>query len=362
MGRAVWPPPPLAEAAGDEARPPGGPSVGRLVVVSTGMLFACASGEPYGLGRTPAGSRYHCSAVAAAEVRSRRAAGSGRFGPAAEAAGGPKGPSSARRRSAGPVPPGGGQLAVPPFGRMMGGFSFVRRGWFWPALLWPHRFGADPRPGRATNAPSPARRRSGSPRPAWRRARGRFRPGGRSGGRAEGAVVGATAVRRPRPAGRRATSRTPFRPDDGGFSFVRRGWFWPALLWPHRFGADPRPGRATTAPSPARRRSGLSFRAGSFGSPSAALSTAAFGADPGWVRPKPDGSARALAKSIHFDTKKSCPSRAHQGGAAAHLPLRRPAEAARSPPPGGSALLIFASSRGCGCRRGLGEPAARRAE
>ncbi len=113
-----------------------------------------------------------------------------------------------------------------------GGLFFRSAGVFLPALAWRRRLGADPGPGRATTAPPSQRRSSG---PARRRARGPLRPG-----RAEAVRVIAPHW----PCRRRA-----------GFSFARRGVFLPALAWRRRLGADPGPGRATSAPSPARRRS-----------------------------------------------------------------------------------------------------------
>ena len=102
------------------------------------------------------------------------------------------------------------------------------------AWLGPNGFRADPRPGRATTAPPSQRRSSG---PAGRRARGRF---------------GGPPKRRQR--ARRCASR------DGGLYFRSAGVICAtAWLGPNGFRADPRPGRATNAPSPARRRSAAPF-------------------------------------------------------------------------------------------------------
>ncbi len=112
--------------------------------------------------------------------------------------------------------------------------------------------------------------------------RGSFRAGAslaatRWGGPGDGsryrcAVAGATAVRRPRPASRRARGRFGRRPKrrerarplahpgGGGPSFARRRPFLPPLAWPQHPGADPRTGRATTAPPSPRRRSGPAWR------------------------------------------------------------------------------------------------------
>ncbi len=117
-----------------------------------------------------------------------------------------------------------------------GGFSFARRGSFLPALgLAPAPWGGPGAGSRYQCAVAGATAVRRSLRPAGRRARGPLRPG-----RAE--AVGESA---PHGACRRWA----------GFSFARRGVFLPALAWRRRLGADPGPGRATSAPSPARRRS-----------------------------------------------------------------------------------------------------------
>ncbi len=288
----------------------------RAALRPVGVISASASLVPAPWGGPGAGSRYHCSAVAAAEVRTRQAAGSGgRFGP-----GGPKRrgrgrppfrsprpagcfafsgghfcerllvpsalgrtrgrialPLLRRRSGGGPDPPGGGlgaasaragrsgegdcahhsgacdrRAALRSVGVVSASACLAPVRWGGPeagsryhcsavaAAELRSRLAADAGPGRATNAPSPARRRP--PLALSRRAAGSgpLRPG-----RAEAARESAPTI--PEPA-------------TGGLLCVRRGSFLRALPWSQRLGADPRPGRATTAPPSQRRSSGPAGR------------------------------------------------------------------------------------------------------
>ena len=94
------PAPPSRQAAGSAPLGPGRAQApregarpcqsrdGRAAFRSAGVISAAASLAPAPWGGPGAGSRYHCSVVAATEVRSRRAAGSGPLRPGrAEAAG-----------------------------------------------------------------------------------------------------------------------------------------------------------------------------------------------------------------------------------------------------------------------------------
>jgi len=127
------------------AAAPGVPIEGGLSFLSKGMLFARACAEPLGLERTRAGSPCQCAVAGATAVRrSPHPAGRrtrGRFAP-----GGPKRREGARQRRS-----------------CDGGRFFARRGSLLAALARPQRLGADPGTGRATSAPSPARRRSAAP-------------------------------------------------------------------------------------------------------------------------------------------------------------------------------------------------------
>ncbi len=174
--------------------------------------MAGASGPPAGAGR-----ERRTAVVGATVVRlpsSRRAAGSGPLRPAAEAASAGRAPLSIPRRV---------------------GFSFARRGPVAPALPWRQRFGADPRTGRATNAPPSQRRSSG---PAVRRL-GAASASGRSG------------IGRARPLA---------DPAKGGLFFCSAGASSAgASLAPALWGG-PSPGRASNAPPSQRRRSGPAWR------------------------------------------------------------------------------------------------------
>jgi len=243
-------------------------------------------------------------------------------------------PSPARRRSAAPlVPPGGGLGAASAGGRSgergraiadsaTGGLSCAPRGAFLPGPPWRQRLGADP--GRVALPLRRRRRDGGPPLPLSRQAvgSGPLRPaaeaasegaplpippragfpalrGGhfcqgflgasalertRAGSRYHCAVAGATAVRLPSSPGEAGSGplrrgraeaereRAPIRePATGGLLCAQWGSFLRALAWPGCVGADPRPGRATSAPSPARRRSGVprSCQAGGLGAASA---------------------------------------------------------------------------------------------
>jgi len=143
-----------------------------------------------------------------------------------------------------------------------GAFLSLRAGHLWQRSLSASALGRTR--GRVT-LPLLPRRSGGAPDP----------PGGGpgDGSRYQCAVAGATAARRSlRPARRRARGR--FGPGGpkrrnraraipyaatGGFSFAPRGPFVAALPWRQRLGADPRTGRATSAPSPARRRAAPLF-------------------------------------------------------------------------------------------------------
>ena len=141
---------------------------GRAVFRPAGGISAGASLAPAPWGGPEAGSRYHCSAVAAAEVRSRRAAGgmagfSGRWRPGEARLR----PSAAGRRCAlrgARGSPRGEGAASEESGCAQGAGSGRRLA----------GNPCPPGPGGRTNAPSPARRRSGSLRPAGRPAPGRF--------------------------------------------------------------------------------------------------------------------------------------------------------------------------------------------
>jgi len=166
--------------------------------------------RPSALGRTRAGSRYHCSAVAAAELRSRLAAGSRPLRPAGEAARDGARPCQMKPRL---------------------GFSSAHRGHLCERLLGAHSSGADPRPGRATTAPPSQRQSSG---PAGRRARGRVAPpllrGRRGGGPVPpGGGPGAASAR----AGRSGERRRASLPNEAtaGLLFRPRGSFVRALAW-----------------------------------------------------------------------------------------------------------------------------------
>jgi len=94
------------------------------------------------------------------------------------------------------------------------------------------------------------RRAAGSPRPPRLP---RPRPLAKGSNAASARGLGAASARAGRSGGRERGPLPPRR-RVGCFS-LGSGTVLPALLWRHRFGADPGAGRATNAPSPARRRS-----------------------------------------------------------------------------------------------------------
>ncbi len=144
-----------AEAARESA-PDCASRHGGLFFRSAGVIIATACLAPWLWGGPGAGSRYQCSAVAAAEVRSRRAAGPG----AASA----RGRSGERGRAPLPIRP-------------RAGFAALRGGHFCHRLLGASAL--ERTRGRVALLMRRRRREGGpAPRPARRRAPGRFGPGG----------------------------------------------------------------------------------------------------------------------------------------------------------------------------------------
>ena len=211
--------------------PPGGPSAGRLFSFSTGDAF-----RPCFLGGRRVWGRPGPGRATTAPPSQRR-----RSGPARRRAGWLAFPGDCgweRRRGW----PHGGRDGEQAYGQPRG--APLREGAAGGERAFAHAAGCGrwlagnpcpPGPGGRTNAPSPARRRSAAPFvPPGAGLGGRFGPGGPK---------------------RRGRARPIALPVAGGFSFPRRRSFLPPLAWSQRHGADLWPGRATSAPSPARRRS-----------------------------------------------------------------------------------------------------------